>query len=308
MEILLVSLSLGRYNAINSVILQERDGENVATSVETATGEIYNASKEVIISTSAYRIPQLLMLSGVGPAKELPCHDIPVLVDSLEVGRNLHDHFCLPQWWKLRHSEHGLAMGTLLWSSPAYATGLPLDWNVTLQTPAEDLGRGLRKDEREREAGSLKDHPCLDPAFAHTEIILIYALINEGFAGFEAPMDGTHISTLVLLMAPTSRGQITLANADRGSAPVINPNYPSTEVDHHEEVNENFQRAGIIFMHPGGTAGMGKVVNTQLRVIRVRGLQVADASILPVPIIAHYQAMLYAVAEKAADLILGEVR
>jgi choline dehydrogenase-like flavoprotein len=272
-------------------------------------------------------------------------------VDCPDVGRNLHDHFCFPQWWKLRHPEKGLAMGTPLWSSPAYVTGLPLDWNVTLQTPAEDLRRALQKDEGEGEgeAASPKDHPYLDPAFAHTEIIVIYAPINEGFAGFEAPMDGTHISTLVLLMAPTSRGQITLENANPASAPLIDPNYLSTEVDRaiirdgirtvasllletpegqerveeevprpgntptrldltDEEIDKIVRRAGITFMHPGGTAAMGKVVDTQLRVKGVRGLRVADASILSVPIVAHYQAVLYAVAEKAADLILGELR
>ncbi|KAJ0417670.1 alcohol oxidase [Aspergillus carlsbadensis] len=313
------------------VILQEQDGEQVAIGVETSTGEIYNASKEVIISAGTYRTPQLLMLSGIGPAEELSRLNIPVLVDSPDVGRNLHDHFCFPQWWKLRHPEEGLAMGTPLWSSAAYAMGVPLDWNVTLQTPADELKRALQVDEGD--ATLLNDHPYLDPAFAHTEIIVIYAPINEGFAEFETPMDGTHISTLVLLMAPTSRGQITLANTDPASAPIINPNYLSTEVDRaivrdgirtvarliletpegqeivdheiprpgntparlnsaDEDIDENIRRAGITFMHPGGTAAMGKVVDTELRVKGVKGLRVADASILPVPIVAHYQAAL----------------
>jgi choline dehydrogenase-like flavoprotein len=201
----------------------------------------------------------------------------------------------------------------------------------------------------EGDADSLKDHPYLNPAFAHAEVIVIYAPISEGYAEFEAAMDGTHISTLVLLMAPTSWGQITLADADPASAPVIDPNYLAAEVDRaivregirtvakllldtpegqdivgHEiprpgnvparldladgEIDDNIRRAGITFMHPSGTAAMGKVVDTQLRVKGVKGLRVADASILPVPIVADYQAALYAVAEKAADLILGEVR
>jgi choline dehydrogenase-like flavoprotein len=83
---------------VSKVILKDQDGEQVAAGVETAIGEIYNASKEVIISAGAYRTPQLLMLSGIAPAEGLSRHDIPVLVESHDVGRNLHDHFCFPQW------------------------------------------------------------------------------------------------------------------------------------------------------------------------------------------------------------------
>ncbi|KAH8433404.1 GMC family oxidoreductase [Aspergillus melleus] len=332
---------------VEKVIVNEQDGQKIATGVKVVNGQEYHASKEVIISAGAYRTPQVLMLSGIGPAEELAKHNIPQLVDAPDVGRHFHDHFCVPQWWKLRHPERGLSMGTPLWTSPAYGMGVPYDWNVTLQTPSDVLTRALQADNGEADnSEASKDHPYLDPNFAHTEVLVIYAPMSQAVAGFETPMDGTHISTAVLLMAPTARGQITLANADPATAPVIDPNYLGKEVDRaivrdgvrrvakllldtpegqdmveyevtrpentpikldstDDEIDANVRRGGITFFHPGGSASMGKVVDTQLRVKGVKGLRVADASVLPVPLAAHYQAILYAVAEKAADLISG---
>ncbi|KAL4732882.1 hypothetical protein BDV11DRAFT_201170 [Aspergillus similis] len=327
---------------VAKVILTEQAGQQVATGVEVVNGQEFHATKEVIISAGAYRTPQILMLSGIGPAEELAKHRIPQLVNAPEVGHNFHDHVCFPQWWKLRHPERGLSLGTPLWDSPAYGMGVPYDWNVTLQTPTDDLTRALQVDEGQ----APNDHPYLDPGFAHSEVLVIYAPMSRAVTGFETPMDGTHISTAVILLAPTARGQITLANADPTSAPVIDPNYCSKEVDRailrdgirrvarllldtpegkdiveHEvhrpgsepiklestdnEIDDNIRRGAITFFHAGGSASMGKVVDTQLRVKGVKGLRVADASVIPLPLAAHYQAILYAVAEKAADLILA---
>ncbi|KAL4915508.1 glucose dehydrogenase [Aspergillus aurantiobrunneus] len=327
-------ISIVTDSLVAKVILKEQAGEQVATGVKLVNGSEYHALKEVIISAGGNRTPQVLMLSGIGPAEELAKHGIPQVINAPDVGRNFHDHVCFPQWWKLRHPEQGLSMGTPLWDSPAYGMGVPYDWNVTLQTSADELTRALQTDDGQ----AANVHPYLDPDFAHCEVLVIYAPMSQSVTGFETPMDGRHISTAVLLMTPTARGQITLANTDPASAPVIDPNYCSKEVDRaiirdgirrvakllqgtpegkdmvehevprpgsertmpdstDEKIDKNLRRRAITFFHPGGSASMGKVVDTQLRV--------ADASVLPVPLAAHYQAILYAVAEKAADLILS---
>ncbi|KAE8143155.1 hypothetical protein BDV38DRAFT_277181 [Aspergillus pseudotamarii] len=329
---------------VKRIILEERDGkkEKVATGVEVVGGEKYFASREVIVSAGAYRTPQVLMLSGIGPAELLTNHDITQIVDAPEVGRNLHDHFSFVRWWKLRHPEQGLSIGTPLWSDPAYALGLPADWNATVQAPREVLVDALKADGESESA--LETHPYLVTDSCHAEILIVYAPAGAAVAGADIPMDGTHIASAILGMVPTSRGCVSIASADPTSPPLIDPNYYSTEVDRailraairqvtqvlsetpegremieceaphpgfnalrsdstDEEIDAQVKQGGNTFYHPAGSASMGKVVDTELRVKGVQNLRVVDASIIPLPITAHYQTVVYAIAEKAADII-----
>jgi len=89
---------------VKRVIVEEIDGRKIATGVELASGEVLRANKEIVISAGAYRTPQVLMLSGIGSATELKKHGIAQLVDLPEVGKNLHDHFGIPQLYD--HSSY----------------------------------------------------------------------------------------------------------------------------------------------------------------------------------------------------------
>ena len=70
-----------------------------------------------------------------------------------------------------------------------------------------------------------------------------------------------------------------------------------------EEIDRRVAKVGDTLYHPAGTAAMGKVVDADLKVYGVEGLRVVDASVIPMPIAAHYQACVYALAEQAADII-----
>ncbi|MCJ1389182.1 hypothetical protein MMC18_002037 [Xylographa bjoerkii] len=326
---------------VHRVLVEERDGRKTAIGVQLADGKSIQASKEVILSAGAYRTPLVLMLSGIGPSVELAKHQIPVVFEAPEVGQNFHDHLALCQWWKLRHPEAGQAIGTPLWAGPSFFLGLPCDWIVTEQVPSGQIKRALEID-----GDTVTDnHPLLDPGSCHTETIIAYAPAGAAIAGEDVPIDGTHISSAVLGMAPTSRGSIKLASADPHASPLIDPNYYATEVDRvamragirsvlklfqatsagremivsetppkgmpalslessDADIDARVAHVGNTFYHAAGSAAMGKVVDTELRVYGIEKLRVVDASVLPVPIAAHYQVPAYAVAEKAADLIL----
>lgn len=323
------------------ILIKESSGNKVATGVRLVDGKTISATKEVILSAGAYRSPQLLMLSGIGDPQELSRHTIPTVVNSPDVGRNFHDHFALTQWWKLRHPEQGLAMGSPLWTDPALFIGLPADWIVGSQVPSQTLTTALRADNDERDTDSL-----LNPQRCHLESSILYVPAGAQIAGVNIPIDGTHVGSFVIGMQPTSRGRITLSSSSPTDPPVIDPNYYATTADRtmlrhgirdilrlfldtaegreiverevppedlpalslqstDEEIDARVRRAGNTFYHPGGSAAMGKVVDAECRVMGVQGLRVVDASVLPVSISAHYQVCVYVVAERVADMILG---
>lgn len=317
------------------------EGKHVISGVELADGSRISARKEVILSAGAHRTPQLLMLSGIGPADELLKHNIPLLTDASQVGRNMFDHFALFQFWKLLDPSRGLAMGTPHWTSPAYYKGMPCDWAVKEAVPTNLLSTALRADS----VSDVDAAALLHPTRCHLETQIIYAPAGADHVGLSLPMDGTHVASSVMLLLPTSRGTISLASTSAIDPPVINPNYYATSTDHaaliygarrvmkamldtaggkefiacevtppgmpelnlqsgDKEIDERIRAAGVSHAHASGTAAMGKVVGPDLKVYGVEGLRIADASVFPVAIGGHPQATLYAVAEQAAEIIL----
>ena len=316
---------------------KQSDHKPKAIGVRLTDGRQLFARKEVVIAAGTYRSPQILMLSGLGPSSELEKHSIPVSLDLPNVGQNFVDHFSLFQYWKLRHPEAGLAMGSPQWTNPALYKGMPIDWSVieTVPMTVPETNGTVNRDE-------VESHQ----ARCEIESNVIYTPASAQIVCVDAPIDGTCISTSVMLALPTSRGAITLASSDPTARRIINPNYNATPADRmrlrhgirrmlrlmydtsagkdmvfgelpppecnplslastDEEIDDRVQRAGVSFFHAMGTAAMGKVVNAELKVYGVEGLRVVDASVLPVSISAHPQACLYALAEQAAEMILG---
>ncbi|KAL8713853.1 MAG: hypothetical protein Q9220_001998 [cf. Caloplaca sp. 1 TL-2023] len=301
-----------------------------AHGLELLDGRKFTATKEVLVCCGAFRSPQLLMLSGIGPAEHLTSHGIPIFHD-LPVGANLHDHLSATLYFKLKHPEQGLAIGSSLFpeKAPDFKNGNPIDWIVTLTVPdATHMENSFAAKERCDFEFFISYAPIAAPAF------------------FDYSLAGTHISTPILGLLPTSRGRVTLSNTDAESDPIIDPNYFDTEMDRQalrtgvrvvlrtmlettdgravieeetpppgqprlsssstdEEIDQRLEVIGRSFYQAAGTSAMGKVVDTELRVFGVRNLRVVDASILPLPLAGHYQYPIYAIAESAAAIIIA---
>ncbi len=300
---------------------------------------------EVLLCGGSYRSPQVLMLSGIGPKGELAQHSIPQQVDSPWVGQNFHDHQMIFRYWKLRHPEKGLAMGSPALSDPVFQGGNPADWLATMTVPVPGLKGAIAEDEGTPIVSD--NHVLLYGPRSHLELNVLYAAFGAEQIGFQIPVDGTAIMSYYMACLPSARGSITLASDDPTTHPVIDPNYCGTEADrfvmregwrvlsrlmletpegkelvaneivpegHHclpstasdTEIDQRIKMGGVSCSHPGASCSMGKVVDAECRVKGVKGLRVVDASVIPVPLAAHYQVPLFALAEQAVDIILAE--
>ncbi|CRG90400.1 Choline dehydrogenase [Talaromyces islandicus] len=141
---------------VKRVIIKDISSKKVATAVELADNETgIAADREFIVSTGAYRSPQVLMLSGLGPKDELDKHAIDVY-GAPDVGLHLHDHLRVLQWWKLKNPEKGLdwsvpkqglldalaADGNLDNAAVASQRSHPEKWIMSMYYPAGTLSMG----------------------------------------------------------------------------------------------------------------------------------------------------------------------
>jgi choline dehydrogenase-like flavoprotein len=282
------------------------------------------ARREVILSAGAFQSPQVLMLSGIGPAAHLKDRSVDVLVDSAGVGQNLQDHL---DHILLRRSD---AKGSVGLAAPFLAA---LPGAIMRYRKHRD---GPVTSNIAEAGGFLRTEPSL--AEPDVQLHFLPALVDDH--GRKKHLGGG-FSLHTCVLRPKSRGEVRLSSNDAMAPPQIDPNFLSDEDDLQRLVRgvriaerildappilgeaksaiyaEPFvddvaliadirARADTIY-HPVGTVRMGRDASAPLdpllRVKGVEGLRVVDASVMPRLVAGNTNAPTIMIAEKASDLI-----
>ncbi|MGL4255486.1 MAG: GMC family oxidoreductase [Microbacterium sp.] len=320
---------------VRRVTVAHEDGGPRATGVYVDLDGVTRhatARREVILSGGAINTPQLLMLSGIGPAGHLAEHGIPVLVDAPGVGENLQDHLVAG----LAPEARG---GTLYGAERIGELARYLTTRRGMLTSNVGEACGFVRT-------AVADRAAVPDALPDIEIIFApVPYVGEGLV--PTPAEG--ITVGAILLRPRSRGTIRLASADPAAKAVIDPGY-LTDPDGIDEATMlaglaecerliatdalravttggwiqpaggerlsateraelSLRRYSHTLYHPVGTARMGtdaaSPVDPELKVRGVDGLRVADASVMPTVIRGHTNAPAIVIGEVAADLIRG---
>ena len=317
------------------------NNDNCATGIGLESGIVLQATKEVIVCCGTQRTPQLLMLSGIGPAEELHRHNIHLLVNSPAVGQNYFDHSAFTAYYKLKHASKGYSKPFTGKSHASYGQGMPVDFSLFAAIPKDELTPRLASDGQ-----SVVEHPLLVAKRGHYMSIVSYYPLSARFDLYPSINDdGAYISITALHMLPLSRGTVTLRSKDPRDHPVCDPKFFSTETDRFimrsairnnlrlvetepladeiegevapvgfpalsshssdEEIDERVRAFAVTIAHPMGTCALGSVLDDEFRVKGVSGLRVCDASVFPEPVGAMPSCTVYALAEMCAELVAG---
>ncbi len=301
-----------------------------ATGIEyERAGTIHKAlaTREVILAAGAISSPQILMLSGIGPAQHLRQHGITVVADVPGVGENLHDHVSAQLTFRtapensLNRELGGLSV-----------LGHALNYYIAKRGP---LTNGASQ--ATALARSLPGTPSPD-------LQLVFRAMSHVYdrSGRLEPDPVPRVTGGVAFTQPKSRGRLRLKSADPKQSPEMNANYLSVASDEErllagvrlvrrifatdplrpmilaedlpgekfrtdDELREFIHSYGSTFCHPSGTCKMGQdpmaVVDERLRVRGIESLRVADASIMPALPSAGPAPAVFMTGEKASDLI-----
>ena len=282
-------------------------------------------AQEIILAGGAFNSPQLLQLSGVGPAAQLAQHGIPVVFDAPDVGECLQDHYYVRTFWRCTEA-------------------------ITLNDDMMSLWRQARMGLQYllQRRGPLTVSAGYAAAFTRTRPELTRPDAQFYFINFSVAKRGgvldkfSGFTCSVSQLRAESRGHVRLRSKDPFAAPAIQYNYLATENDQRmmvdglkklrqlvntapfnryvaeerlpgKDVNTDAEwldfcrQTGETVYHPTSTCRMGtdsrSVVDEQLRVRGVQGLRVIDASVMPAVVSGNTNAAVVAIAEKGADLL-----
>ncbi len=300
-----------------------------ATGIEDAQDgrlERVRAEREVILAGGAINSPQLLMLSGVGPADHLQEIGVPVAHDLPGVGQNLQDHIEM-------YVQYESTQPITLYSTfnPVTMARVGIEWLLFrrgLGASAHlEAGAFIRTNEE-------VEHPNIQYHFLPS-LVIDHGRVRPDRHAFQA-----HVGP----MRPSSSGWIELTSTDPRVHPRLQPNYLETEFDRREmreavkltreifaqaafdpyrgaelqpggdvltdvEIDAWVRRKADSAYHPSCTCKMGTdemaVVDPDCRVRGLEGLRVVDASIMPSIVSGNLNAPTIMIAEKAADIIRG---
>lgn len=319
----------------NLTIITQAHAKRIIIEAQQARGVVYQkhgveqkiyAKGEVILSSGAFGSPQLLMLSGIGPAEHLREHGIKVVKDSPEVGENLQDHIDLILQYKVNTSD--IFAISMVGGKNLIQAGMQWrkDGSGRLSTNFAEGGAFFTVGE-----DVPKDWPDIQLHF------VIAPVQNHG----RNLKWGYGVSCHVYYLRPKSRGTVRLNSNDPFDKPAIDPNYLShpddlkcliagvrrtqqifkeaplakyvikdtltADAESDEALTEVIRKHADTDYHPVGTCRMGSdagsVVDTKLRVRGIANLRVVDASIMPTLNSSNTNAPTIMIAEKAADMI-----
>jgi choline dehydrogenase-like flavoprotein len=307
------NLRVFRNSLVQRIVFEANRATGV--SIDCDGDEVLYADGEVIVSGGSYNSPQILMLSGIGPAAQLQALGLPVRAD-LPVGENLQDH-------PLAYVQYLTDAKTLLHA------GTPE--NLALfQTER----RGAFASNGVESGGFVST--LQNPSVPDIQLYFSPAMYDN--AGLMQPHDDA-FGIGFNLLKPTSRGRVTLRSARPDAKPRIFFNYYDTPEDRQairrgleisldiarqpalkelmraphaapasntpDDIWAHIQRTTGTVHHPTSTCAIGQVVDPDLKVFGIDRLRVVDASVMPSVVRGNTNAPVIAMAERAAELIAG---
>lgn len=317
-------------NAVTQgIVLDGRRARGVVLRIDACTEEVL-ARREVILCAGAFGSPQLLMLSGIGPAAHLQQLGVPVTHDLAGVGRNLQDHIDYVQTWRTRSSTETFGVSL---RGGARLMAAMIEWKNRrtgrITSSIAESGAFMR-------SGPQVQVPDLQLTF-------VMGIVDDHARKLHW---GHGISCHVDVLRPFSRGTVELQSKDARDPPRIDPRFLDDERDlallvkggqMQQRIIESAPFDGIrgkmlypvrsddtnaiaadiraradTQYHPVGTCKMGHddmaVVDARLRVHGIACLRVADASIMPTLVGGNTNAPTIMIGEKAADMIRADAK